>query len=624
MTNSDLIRDVLEYHFQNHRVNYDLGEIANYTTLLKINVITKQSSGQITLNFQNNALNLVALEIGASMLSKNIPEDIPGIFEYVKDFDKAIKAKYRVADYQSVYKNLLVGIIAHHMTKIDHNSNNYEFLVALLKEESRPELLSEFEEAYFEFLKLSSYSIENIFNSCAKAIAANNDGSRFAYKYLSDLPVSNRDLAVQLYKYGQVNDIVNYPGFAANILCGLYNSGYRESLQMANDLSEQDAIESLKAVRGFSLLAISEIKKVFDLASGIVCDNADIANYLSRVFCVIIENPNTPKDIIEKSVRKILDLLKSANHEIAHAVFHEIRYGIRNHEYEKYVMLHSYLNNTLNSKVLDDFFYNFKDPQYLIDLLVRKYEMNGFRESIDRFHQQILHLWSENPVQVESQILDLFHYKKFGLLAVKIMLSGNGYPIPIDIHKLDNESQAIALESMCRYPHSIDNLTPTILQFRKSKFPSIKKQLQLLLAELIFTTYHQSLYNSIEKEVGAAKEKRFLAPLKKALDAYEEMKQFKAIKELDPMENDKNFIDLYYRLEHESQAKLMNEMRDNPSGLSAMFKSVTVVRGRAWKLDGKDEVLPMGLIKTSMMIDSKAYKNPIAYEQNLENLSDGY
>lgn len=621
MTKANLINELLNYHFQHHKNAYHTNEIEGSKELLKDAILTTNASGNFELNFHSEDLNKEALQIASKLLARDLPNDIVNAFEFLHEFEKTLKIKFGVSDYKPVYRALISGMKAYTLGKLDINGSNYAFLLTLddnVAEHTKA--LEDFEEQYFRFLKSSNYSAEMIYGSCTHVLGKNKNNGHHVYKFLFALPANKPQLALEIYNYGLKNGILSYPGFAGNILCGLYDSGHTEAFQMANDLIKDNEVEAMRAMRGFTLQSSSEVEAVFAVVENVPAADVINAKQKSQVLCMIIENHNTSKETVEKCVLLILESLKSENHEIAHAVFEEMRYGIETHEYEKYVMLHAYLNNTMNFVVLDNFFYELKDSTYLFDLLVRNYESNGFRGKIDRFENQILHLWNENQQKVEEQILDLFRYKNLGLLAVKIMMSGNGYPIPVDVLKLDNEShQNNALERMCKYPHSIDKLLSTILKFRNSKFPAVRKNLQSLLEGMIFNTYHESLYKLIEKELDLPKEKKFLVPLKKALAAYEEMKLFKAVKELDPRENERNLMDLYYRLEHENHAKLMNDSKNSKSGLASMFKSVTVVRAKAWKIDGKDEVMPMGLIETSMMIDSNAYKNPISYEQNLED-----
>lgn len=337
---------------------------------------------------------------------------------------------------------------------------------------------------------------------------------------------------------------------------------------------------------------------------------------------MLIENDKTSSEIKKKCFEEIIELLKSEDHKIANAVFHNVQYNLDNHEHEKYSLLHIYLNNTKNFNVIKGFFYNSKDPKYLFDILIRNYDVSGFRGSIDLFKNSLNHFLDINKEETEEQILDLFNFRKYSLLAVKIILSDRSGVYRVDLLKLSKqEAQLFAIDSICNYPHSIDDLLPLLLKLKESNFKEVKDYLQTKLAELIFEVYHESLLDLIKKNLtNSKKDKDFLISLQKALDEYSKMRESKAtIKDLDPRENERNLMDLYYRLEHENQAKMMKNSDKDENSFLSMMKNLTIVRGRAWKNDDSEDILPLGLIESSMMIDIRAYKNPTVYEQNLEN-----
>lgn len=618
MKPTEAVKDLLLYHFQHHKSYYSPSEIVEVDQLSDIDVISK-SGEKYQLNFDSDILNEEAEKMAVEMLSEIMPSDMVGAFGYLKKFEAELKRQYEVADYQSVYSDLIKGMKVHFLNQVNTGNSNYDFLLNLLDDDSeRAKGFGNFEEVYFRFLLTSDYSKEIIYQSCTAVFQKNDKNARFIYNYLSNI-AKNRSLAHNLYTYGMQNDILEYPGFASTILVGLYNSGDNSAFSIAAELVEADLLEGLKALSRFIIDDEETAQKIFAIISSISSELPGVMNQMSMAICEIINSEKSSDDLKIQCIHSIYELLKSEVLDGVSEVFHNARYHIDGHEAEKYQMLHIYLETTKNVNVLNDFFYQFKDPKYLFHFLTYLHLAEGVRSSIDRFDQAILHIYNENPIKTEAEILELFKYADTGLLAVKVMLSSHEHPLPIDVHKLDREEyQHNAIRQLCNYPHSLDKLLPTILKFRFSVFSDVKQHLQEQLSTLIFDAYHKSLYDLIESAVDARKERKFLAPLKKALAEYEKIKIFKAIKELDPIENERNLIDLYYRLEHESQAKLMNQ-REDRGGLSRLFKSVEIVRGRAWKTDGNDEVTPMALIQTSMMIDSRAYKNPVTYERNLEN-----
>lgn len=125
----------------------------------------------------------------------------------------------------------------------------------------------------------------------------------------------------------------------------------------------------------------------------------------------------------------------------------------------------------------------------------------------------------------------------------------------------------------------------------------------------------------IKKNITNSKsDKIFLEPLVKKLDSYKKLKNLKSnIKDLDPVVNERNLMELYYRLEHENQAQMMKNVSMDSNSFLSMTKTMIIVRGKSFKSEDSEIVTPLGLIESSLIIDNRAYKNPNNFEQNLEN-----
>lgn len=395
----------------------------------------------------------------------------------------------------------------------------------------------------------------------------------------------------------------------------------KKQIENAKNVLKSDVVGGLRLLCGIPFLSKTQLEEAYALSKTILVIDSKNAHSKSFLLCKLVENRFAPKDIINSCFQDLISMLESENQEIVDAAFSSIHYSLTGFEQEKYSLLHIYLNGTNKIAVLRDFFYHFHDPRYIFDIMVRMYEVQGFRLSMSLFTNTIEHFWSSATVETETQILNLFSQKEFGMLAIKIMTSPSSYTYPVDLLKLTSkDEQKNAIECICRYPHSIDTLLPILLKLRTSTHKEVKAFLQSKLAELVFETYHSSLLKLIEKEItSSAADKKFIAPLKKALQAYNVMKEFKnGVKDINPWENEKDLIDLYYRLEHETQAVMMKDSQKDSSFLS-MLKNTTIVRGNAWKHEDDDLVRPLAHIQTSTLIDSRAYKNPLAYEQELEN-----
>lgn len=623
--NIDKITDLIHYTFENSKGLYKISEIPYYDILLeqKVLKITVKDSQYVEINLDSFLFNEVLLNIAKTELKRKLPNNIVEALRYIDDFEDHLKNKYQLDNLSKEYSNLINALKTFVLTILNNQLSIYDFYVEFInkKKQNRKDR-SDFTALYFRFLIISNSSEEIILKSCIEYNNNEKYRTNFTNKFLNSVGETNNKLAIQLYIYITKNNEVSFYNFIPNLLIGLYNSGYKEAFNDAKKLLEKNNIIAMKSFSGFIINTSSEIEELFKSINLTECSTIEPVNLKSLLFCMLIENDKTSSEIKKKCFEEVIGLLKSEDHKIVDAVFHNVQYNLENHEQEKYSLLHIYLNNTKNFNVIKDFFYSFKNPKYLFDILIRIYDVSGFRGSIDLFKNSLNHFLDTNKEETEEQILDLFNLRKYSLLAVKIILSDRSGLYRLDLLKLSKqEAQFFAIDSICNYPHSIDDLLPMLLKLKESNFKEVKDYLQTKLAELIFEVYHESLLDLIKKNLtNSKKDKYFLIPLQKALDEYSEMRKSKAtIKDLDPRENERNLMDLYYRLEHENQAKMMKNTDKDKNSFLSMMKNMIIVRGRAWKNEDSENVLPLGYFESSMMIDTRAYKNPPVYEQNLEN-----
>lgn len=618
MKQTDTISKLLHHHFKYYKNSYFESEIDDAPTLLSNSIIVANRDGSFSIDFDSAKVNDVLLEIAQALLSKPLPEGIAEAFEYINQFKDRLK-NYAPNAPINAYSTLLKGLRNCVLSRCK-NTDVYDFMSSLLvSTDKRPNHLLNFESAYFRFLPFSGYSTAIIYDSCCTVMNNNKDRNSDVYKFLLAIGKTAPSKALELFEFGMNTDIVQYPGFAPNLLVGLYNSGMSSAFSSATNLIEKDVFEGLKAFAGFELKTSEEIAAISRIIAPI--DGAtNVINSKTWLMCKLLNNPLCPANLRPEHLEKLHNFITSENHETANAVFENVMFALEDHEDEKYEMLLSYLNNTGNFNVFENFFYRVKSPKYLFSILADLYQAKGFKISIGRFEHSILHYWSESPIETEELILSLLGEESFNFLAVKIMLAGHGLPLPVDVTKLVEEnSQRNAIEALCDYPHSIDRLVPIALALRNSTYKSVREYLQQKLEYLIFNTYHESLLKIAEKELSPKKDKKLLQALKDALDGYKEMRNFKiAVKDLDPRENEQDLMNLYYRLEHESQATLMKNTKKE--GFLSMLRDVTVVRGKAFKADDNKQIVPLQRIQSSMLMNGDAYKNPIAFERKLENL----
>ena len=271
--------------------------------------------------------------------------------------------------------------------------------------------------------------------------------------------------------------------------------------------------------------------------------------------------------------------------------------------------------------MVKEFFDLINDPVYIFDIMMRLFNTSpNYRFSLSLFENGIRHVWNTNQEETEKHILNLFkQHSTFGILGVKVIFSAYLGIFQVDLLKLDKiEYQINAIDNICKNPHSFDKLLPLILPLRNSKFKQVREHLQKHLAQKVFNSYHGAIYNQIESSIGKnKKDKEFIKPIKKALEDYHKLKDLKeSINDLNPNENERDLMDLYYRLEHEAQAKMMNKVNSGKGTFMEMMKTSIIVRGNSFKFN-EEKPTPMGRYESSMLIDGSSYLNPDLYEHNL-------
>jgi len=627
MSNQETSKSIIEfikYYFKTRRTQFKKTEVLNYIELLKLGVLNKLDGNSDLLELNSNSieLNKVLLEISENKLGRSLPIDISEAFKFANSFEKHLQKEFDCERVINSFSHVIKGLKGYVLLKL-HNENGLsikDFLFSIQDEEKRENHLFSFERFFFRFLPSSDYSNKEIILICTE-LWKNERKKHDVITFLRDFGSQNIKRAKELLDYSSKNSIPTY--FISDLLIGLYNAGDKNALKKAVAFMSSDKRIGIGILGRIKFKSEVDVEQAFNCITPLDFKNIDIARQQSYLINSIIETDITPIEIKEKCFKCYVDFINKGTSEIIELVYYDV-YTLKDNETRKYDLLHLYLSKTANFKVIKDFFDYFNDPKYVFDIMMRLFNTKpDFRFSIDLFQNGIRHAWQTNPIETERLMLDLFRNQSvFGTLGVKVLFSSFQGIYFIDLLKLEKEEfQITAIKSICKFPHSFDILLPLLLPLRNSKFKNIKQILQKELAKKVFNSYHNAIYELIEMSVEKSrKDKLFLKPIKKALDDYHKMKKLKeSIKDLDPVENEKDLMDLYYRLEREESAKMMDEVKKGKGTFMGMLKPVVVVRGNSIKYNQKDPVR-MAKIESRMLIDGNSYKNPDLYEHNLNEL----
>lgn len=618
-----VIKDFVKLYLKAQKLQYSKKEIPQYKSLVSTGVLYEVKENKDVLEFAKDSITLqkVVLELAENKLKTALPKDVYKAFKFIDDFDKELKKEYDCERILNSFSTLIRGLRGYALLILHKQGIDIKTFILNIDEEKRGFSLHYFEDAFFDFLPYYDYSEKDFFEIFTM-LWNRRERNHSVRTGLRKLPSKNLEKSKALLIYAYQNkeplDII------AELLIGIYNEGETTTIKKIIDIKEKDKILCLNTLSRIEFKCEKDIISAFEQIEELAFKDASSAGPQSFLLSSIIENEYTTENIRKKAFKCWQEFLENGENEIVNQVFQDVNF-LKGFEKEKYGLLHIYLEKTKNFNVLKDFFsYRFDDPAYVFDIMMRAYNAKpDYRFPMELFEKGIRHGWNTNQVETEKYILNLFkHGSAFGVLAVKTIFSAYLGIFQVDLSKLDKaEHQITAIDSICKHPHSFDILLPLIITLRNSKLNGVRKHLQEHLAYKVFKTYHRSLFEQIKEGLGNDKEdKAFLRPIKKALDDYEKLKELKeSIDDLNPYQNERHLMDLYRRLEHEAQAKMMQEVNQGKGTFMEIAKNTIIVRGNSWMIR-EGEVSPLGRFESKIQIDSNSYLNPDLFEQNL-NLS---
>lgn len=597
-------------------------ELKKYSELEKRGIIKNNSDGNYEVDLYSSYIYDHLKKLVTIKLTTGLTDDIEESFKNIHNLEELIKNEYNYGNIINAYTQIFDAFRVNYLTELNTKGIDVILYFNELKKKSNVIYeLRNFEKIFFIFLVSKDISIEQT----SEFLEANNDENNRYYlnNYLYSIIEKKVEFSINLIEYLSKKHENETPHYLVILISSLVNKGQIEYLVK---LKERLTKSTKEALWVYSLLKINSQKIYNEILEVVVKDSS--TEYLFHKTRIIESLMNslfiTPKDS-ETLSNKLFDFFENPDDNEIHSYFHTITYGFEKFEDLKYELLHGYLNRTQNIKTISSFFYSFKEPKYLFHLIGVIYNNGWHRNSISLFEQPLSHFWSTSKEKTEEFILSLISTKqKTGLLPIEIIMTGRETPIQIDLLKLNTEEeQVLAIAMICNFPHSFDKLLPILIKLKDSKFPKVIENLQMQLSILVYECYNETLIEWLENLIKKSRNKTaFLKPIKQSLELYKEIKELKyKNKDLNPYFNEKSLMDLYYNLENENRAKMMESVRNNPSGLSSLFKSTSIIRGNSWKFEHENNVMPLGKVESQMYIDTRVYKNPELHEYQLERFN---
>lgn len=444
--------------------------------------------------------------------------------------------------------------------------------------------------------------------------------------FCTKLSNENQKKALELYNHAlnQSNHPVN-TCILSTILITLFPASNNKIFSLAKELLLINPAIAYSVLGRFEYQNKGKIEECFELSREATTENEDVCLQIIYLLKRLIENKHSPDEIRIECFQRLKVIFSKGNEKIKNSVFSNIRF-IKGYEKERYELF----INTILSKSQDyysrisEFFRNFTNPDYFFHLYTYLYQINcknNLRFNVQPFAGAYSNFWKEAKDKTEKLTLQIISndIPIIRLSAVALIRSSRSFDscYPVDLLKLKNEKQQLraaeALFHSCYY--DIKSVISLILTLKKSPYKKVYIYLQKKLSELIYESYHGYLLELIENQI---KDKSFIKPLKESFDKYKKMCDKKAsIKDLNPYDNERDWMYIYRKLESEKFQNIMNKTRNEGGSIMSLFKETRIVRGHSWSMENND-VSPLSSISKSMAVDIRMFKDSDLFNWNYQ------
>lgn len=606
-----LVTEFIPYYLKTRKSQYKKTEIPNYEGLVEKEVLIESNSNLLIINYYCEELNNEILNIAEKMLNKKISEDLSEAFLFIESFQKLLLEEYNLTSRINPFSSMIRGLEVY-VLSIFHKQGDdlLTFCSSLKVRDKREKHLLSFELGFLKLLPYSSYSSKDTFE-VLNALLKEKELQRHINNALYDFIRKDLERGIGLLEYGLAEE--ESITIVSILLVAIYNTSDINTIDEIVELDEKYSLQRIKILARLNFKSLKDLKIALGYLNDLNFEDIEYADEQCFLINSIIKSDFSTDEVNSNLFNSYRKFLNQKNKEFVNRLFKNVLL-INGYENDRYQLLLLSLPKLIDYNTVVEFFYTLKDPKYLFNFIVNLYSLRpANRFPIRRFSPLIKHYIRFKLKETEQLILSLFENLQYGRLGVKIILEIH----QIDFLKLDKEEfQINAIKSVCNSPHSFNKLLPYILPLRNSMHSKVPLYLQQRLSELVFNTYHETVYNQIKEILIESKEEdvEFLKPIKESLNKYYKLKEKKeSINDLNPYENEKDLMNLYYRLEAEERNKSKSKIRDRKDGVFGSMKTSVIVRGNSFKVDGKT-VYPMARIQSEMLVNPKIFLNPDLFD----------
>ncbi|GHT08692.1 hypothetical protein FACS189432_04590 [Bacteroidia bacterium] len=610
------ILKLIDLYFQTRTIQISKSQIENIAVLLGLNIVEEVDDKLVKINIKSESFLNVLWEYIESKIDEQLSNDIKQAFEQIDEFERAKKEEYGCSNIINAYSTLIDAfksyvIYTYHTKEI---LNVFDFFKLLPDEEKY-----HYDKYVIDvILLLDNIEISTVYNILS--LIKSNEVITRVPDFCSKLGKDKPDTANNLYDYSLQKQDKNDFYILSNLLFGLYEIHSETTFAKAKNLLTYNTSLAYFTLGRLKYNNSKHLSECFEIANNVDVNDMEGLLQVPYIYKSLIENKNTPDNIRKQCFAKMGELFCIENEQLKNSIFFDCQI-IDGYEEERYnLLVGTFLSKSQNYfKGINDYFENFTNSDYFFDLFSMlyniSYEHNGIRFSTKPFEHALSHFWNKDRERTEQHLLNLLSHDVSFLRigAVDLIRSKHFGIYDVDLHKLDTEQKQLrALEALFFQSYfNVDAILPLILSLHNSEYPNVIAYLQQKLSELIIEAYHDHIY---DKVIELINDEHFLEPIKQALDYYHKIKEIKSsVNDLNPKENERDLVELYFSLEHEENKKLMSKARSEDNSFMALCKNTVIVRGNSWKIRD-NEISPLGKHEHTFTMDMRMYKNPDLFD----------
>ena len=289
---------------------------------------------------------------------------------------------------------------------------------------------------------------------------------------------------------------------------------------------------------------------------------------------------------------------------------------IKGYDQEKYDLLPSFMAWG-QPYFLSDYFNHFNSPHYLFSLVRETFLQYGMRVNMLLFKEALNRQFCRNPQEFSVGLLRMLSddYAIIRYAGVQVLMSRHTGVYDINFLELDEEHQLRIIKTLLCSPHNIEDLMPLILVLRHSPYQEVARKLESGLIELIQAYgYHLIKLTQQHLSSESTADEALILVLNQAYAKHKEQQDAKKqVKELNPIENELEYLEFFYELEQEKKVESMARAQSK-SVFNELVSTVHIIRGSAFASESNPTISPLGKIEISRLVDQRYNINPEMYE----------